>query len=272
MAGKKSEQAKKPAGYTGPMIKDDEIRLDTSATPWMEVAKAELAKKIREEPANDALVDQMRSALTQHRVEEARMQSFRDFGSNSMLLGTKGGAMDPRRYKLYEMPDIPNRLLGEMEVPTRAAKNPEITKYFEGVTTNPLDDKRGRTWELAPTYESGGRAQVTAWCAAFVNWCLSQAGAPKLGLGTARAWLDFGTPLLHPTYGCITVIKPSSSTGSTTGHVAFFVEKVGDRLKLLGGNQGDKVTETLFPEANVLGYRWPTTINHYLTTQAGVTV
>lgn len=270
MAGKKDEKQKKPAPYTGPWIKDDEIRLDTSATPWMDVAKGELNKKIREEPANDELVNQMRSALTQHRAEEARMQSFRDFGSDSMLLGTRRGPMDPRRYKLYEMPDIPNQLLGEMEVPTRAAKNPEIVKYFEGVTTNPLDDKRGRSWPLAPTYESGGRAQVTAWCAAFVNWCLSQAGVPKLGLGTARAWLDFGTPLLHPTYGCITVIKPSTSTGSTTGHVAFFVEKNGAYLKLLGGNQGDKVTETQFHEGTVLGYRWPTTINHYLTAQGGV--
>ncbi|HWA55846.1 MAG TPA: TIGR02594 family protein [Gemmatimonadales bacterium] len=259
----------KKTGYTGPWIKDDEIQLDTSSTPWMDVAKAELAKKIKEQPANDALVNQLRDALAQHRLEESRMQQFRDFPQNSKLLGSGGGAMDPRRYRLYQMPDIPNRLLGEMEVPNRAAQNPEIVKYFEGVTTNPLDDRKGRVWDLAPTYEAGGRAQVTAWCAAFVNWCLAQAGCPRLGLGTARAWLDFGTPLLHPTYGCITVIRPSSSTGSTTGHVAFFLEKNGAFLKLLGGNQGDKVCEMLARETTVLGYRWPTNFNHYLQAAAG---
>jgi hypothetical protein len=61
-----------------------------------------------------------------------------------------------------------------------------------------------------------------------------------MGYATAASWLRFGTPLPAPAYGCITVVKPSSDTGSTTGHVAFFVEKKGDALVLLGGNQYDR--------------------------------
>lgn len=59
---------------------------------------------------------------------------------------------------------------------------------------------------------------------------------------------------------------------STTGHVAFFVERQGDKVKLLGGNQvnGTRVSESLFAASTVLGYRWPTTINHYLLARTGV--
>ena len=81
---------------------------------------------------------------------------------------------------------------------------------------------------------------------------------------------DFGTPVANPVYGCLTVIKPSSSTGSTTGHVAFFVAHRGDSVVLLGGNQGDAVSEVPFKASTVLGYRWPTKINQYLLAQQGV--
>jgi uncharacterized protein (TIGR02594 family) len=116
-------------------------------------------------------------------------------------------------------------------------------------------------------------AGVTAWCAAFVNWCLRQAGAPYLNYATAKSWLGFGHPVAFPVYGCVTIIKPSSSTGSTTGHVAFFVRHRGDRIVLLGGNQSDQVRESSYPESWVQkdGYRWPTSMDDY-TAVAGETI
>jgi hypothetical protein len=66
----------------------------------------------------------------------------------------------------------------------------------------------------------------------------------------------------------VTIIKPSTSTGSTTGHVAFFVEPRGSKVALLGGNQSDRVW--VDAESRVLGYRWPTGINHYLLVGTGV--
>jgi len=60
------------------------------------------------------------------------------------------------------------------------------------------------------------------------------------------------------------ILKPSKSTGSTTGHIAFFVEFQGTGVKLLGGNQRDAVAEKTYAGSNVLGYRWPTKINNYL--------
>ncbi|MFN8651589.1 MAG: TIGR02594 family protein [Gemmatimonadales bacterium] len=238
----------------------------------MDVAYAEKAKGIKEQAANDGLVAKLRETLVQERTEQARMQSFAELQSKSLLLGG-GGSGVPSRYRLFDqkLPDAPMKALGDMEAPNLAERNPEIAKYFQGVTSHPSDDKKGRVWELQPTYGGVGRAEVTAWCAAFVNWCLTQAGAPHHGLGTARAWLDFGTPIMHPIYGCITVVKPSQSTGSTTGHVGFFVRKDGGLVRLLGGNQGDSVCEANFGESTVLGYRWPTGFNHYLmAAKAGV--
>ncbi|HTU99749.1 MAG TPA: TIGR02594 family protein [Luteitalea sp.] len=105
---------------------------------------------------------------------------------------------------------------------------------------------------------------VTAWCAAFVNWCLARSRAPRHGPGTAGAWLRFGTPLPAPVYGCVAVLPPDRSSGSSTGQVAFYVETKGDVVVLLGGNQGDVVSTVSAPADRVLGYRWPTSFSNAL--------
>lgn len=264
--------AKQKPGRSGPWIKSDEIFVDTSNAPWMTFAKAELGKKVHELAADDAFIRSMRSALTVDSKMQAIEQQIASLGADSLLLDSKAGPWDPGRYRLFlkELPNPAHQTLGRMEAAQLKERNPEINKYFGGVKTDPAYDKKGRSFEIAPTYESAGYGKITAWCAAFVNWCLSQAGVPHLGYATARSWLEFGTPVAHPVYGCLTIIKPSSSTGSTTGHVAFFVAHQGNKVVLLGGNQGDAVSEVPFKENSVLGYRWPTKINHYLLATNGV--
>jgi uncharacterized protein (TIGR02594 family) len=151
-----------------------------------------------------------------------------------------------------------------------AEKNPEIGKYLASVRSDPVyDGGMSRTVPTAILNERGDW-QVTAWCAAFVNWCLQQAGAPTLGYATARSWLQFGTPIPMPEYGCIVVIKPAGSTGSTTGHVAFYEARKGDVLTLIGGNQSvprtkssDRVNRMDAKIESVLGFRWPTAFNYF---------
>jgi uncharacterized protein (TIGR02594 family) len=261
---------KKTSGQAGPWIKSDEIHLDTSSAPWMAIAKAELGKKIHELSANDAWIDQMRTALTNDSKMRALEKQISDFGSDSLFLGNK--TTNVRMPKLFnkELPNAAHQFLGNAEATRLKEANPEITKYFDSVKSDPSYDKKGRSYDIAPTHEAGGYGRITAWCAAFVNWCLGEAGVPRLGYATAKSWMEFGTPVAHPVYGCLTIIKPSSSTGSTTGHVAFYVEHRGDKVVLLGGNQGDKVSEVPFKESSVLAYRWPTRINHYLLASSGV--
>lgn len=247
-------------------MKSDEIHLDTSHAPWMQIAMAELGKNIYEVASNDEFIRSLRMALALQALE----QQVQSLGASSSLLREQPKT---ERYQLLTKQLRPPKLgqmVGQMEASRLQDRNPEIQKYFTGLKTDPAYDKKGRSFDIGSTHESQGYGGITAWCAAFVNWCLSRAGAPRLGYATAKSWLDFGTPVAHPVKGCVTVIKPSSATGSTTGHVAFFVESQGNNVKLLGGNQGDRVSVSAFKASKVLGYRWPTSINHYQLATTGV--
>ena len=102
-----------------------------------------------------------------------------------------------------------------------------------------------------------GHSDETAWCSAFVNWCMEQAGIRGTGRANARSWLDWGGICLgFPTYGCVTVLWRESPT-SWKGHVGFYMGREGSQVVLLGGNQGNAVSIRNYPESRVLGYRWP---------------
>lgn len=97
----------------------------------------------------------------------------------------------------------------------------------------------------------------TAWCSAFANWCMKQAGIEGTGSAAARSWLAWGTPLKTPRYGCV-VILWRKKADSPFGHVAFYAGDRGRSVMLLGGNQGDAVSLVPYSKSRVLGYRWPT--------------
>jgi uncharacterized protein (TIGR02594 family) len=95
----------------------------------------------------------------------------------------------------------------------------------------------------------------TPWCSALVNWVLKQAGVEhRTNLAWARSWLTWGVTTDDPIPGTIVVF----SRGQNSGHVGFFLEEDDDRIKVLGGNQGDAVTISWFSKGNLLGYREPT--------------
>jgi uncharacterized protein (TIGR02594 family) len=242
-------------------IKDDSITFDTSHAPWMKIALQECGKKIKENEDYDSFAKLWYTSLVQHETEH-------HFLSESLqgptLSVTTGGKTD----SVLVMPGLKERhpllkaVLNDEVGRNLKAKNPEINKYFTHLRTDPDRDRKGRTWGISPVNRGAQSWGVTAWCAAFVNWCLQQAGAPHLGMATAASWLKFGTPLAKPVYGCVTIVPPAKSTGSTTGHVAFYMETKGDMIGLLGGNQSDQVKLSYFHK--VLGYRWPTAFNYYL--------
>lgn len=95
----------------------------------------------------------------------------------------------------------------------------------------------------------------TPWCAGFVAYCLKAGGKPILKpavVGRALAWLDYGTKLAKPAYGCLAV---KSRNGG--GHVGFVVGKtIGGRLLIHGGNQDDSVKISTY-DPSVFEFRWP---------------
>ena len=104
----------------------------------------------------------------------------------------------------------------------------------------------------------------TAWCSAFACWVMEQAGFQSPRSAWARSWFDGkwgdSEPLDNPRPGAIAVFSRGSG-----GHVGFFIEARGNKVRILGGNQSNSVREQDYPKDGrmgqfaykLLGYRWP---------------
>jgi uncharacterized protein (TIGR02594 family) len=100
------------------------------------------------------------------------------------------------------------------------------------------------------------RHDDVAWCAAFVGAMLETAGLGSTRSLMARSYLDWGMPLTKGRPGAIAVFRRGGDPSS--GHVGFWLGASGDRLQILGGNQGDAVSITTMAKADLIALRWPT--------------
>jgi len=93
------------------------------------------------------------------------------------------------------------------------------------------------------------------WCAAFVNWCLKQAGQVGTWSAAAMSFADWGKDLGdEPEEGCIAVFRWADGGH----HVSFYTGAVDDdTIVCLGGNQSDSVKRSNYPVNRVIAYRWP---------------
>ncbi|MBI1207469.1 MAG: TIGR02594 family protein [Azospirillum sp.] len=131
---------------------------------------------------------------------------------------------------------IGRREMGQQEVPG-ALSNPRILEYHKATSLGATSDE-------------------VPWCSSFINWAMQQAGLSRTESAAARSWLDWGVNLAAPAPGCVVVFW-RGSRDAATGHVALFLRMVGDRVEVLGGNQGNSVSVASYPVQQVLGYRWP---------------
>lgn len=170
----------------------------------------------------------------------------------------KGSASNPRIVEyLNTCPALKNAHTKTKQVPVLNSKTGKPKIAADG-------KPRTRTvWDTtSPTY---AECDETAWCAAFINWCLKKSGLPGLdtsAAGLAEAWLDYGMPISSPRYGAIAVIYNPSAANSaltTTGnHVGFLIDGgFGDSIVLLGGNQGNRVRLSRFVGWQIKGFIWP---------------
>lgn len=99
----------------------------------------------------------------------------------------------------------------------------------------------------------GIKTDEVPWCAAFVGGCLEFVDIISSRFESARSYMSWGVAIKAPVLGCIAVFSRSGG-----GHVGFVVGHDGnDRLLILGGNQGNKVSIAPFEKSRVIGYRWP---------------
>lgn len=130
--------------------------------------------------------------------------------------------------------------------------NPVIVEFFKSTHTRPEGD-------------------TTAWCAAFIGFCLlrgaigrSSPVSPTAPTKSARArsYEDWGATTTAPQLGDLVVFQNLKSGG---GHVAFFLADQGDKVLVLGGNQlnGEPARHSINKKSytkngavlKVLGYR-----------------
>lgn len=98
----------------------------------------------------------------------------------------------------------------------------------------------------------------TAWCGLFVAHCMA-VGAPDEPQGFnrlgARAWLEYGKDHGEK-LGSVCVLW-RTSRAHWHGHVGLITGQNSTHVRLLGGNQGDRVSEDWFSRSRVLGFRGP---------------
>lgn len=140
--------------------------------------------------------------------------------------------------------DVARRFLGVREVP--------------GVASNPLVLAMLRLDQDWPADDS------VPWCSAFTNFVAWLLGLERSRSLAARSWLTVGTPvpLEAAVRGDVVVLTRGAGkqpgpevTSGAPGHVGFFDRLEGDRVYLLGGNQGNAVTVAPFARSRVLGVR-----------------
>lgn len=122
-------------------------------------------------------------------------------------------------------------------------------KEVKGVKTEPTITnwlvKLGAWW----------RDDETPWCGVALAAWLSEAGLayPKKYF-RALEWLNYGYPVAFPKQGAIAVLsrKGGGHVGLVTG-----VDKLHLHVRILGGNQGNRVCEKWYPINTVVGFRMP---------------
>lgn len=127
--------------------------------------------------------------------------------------------------------------IGQAEVPG-PGNNPRILDYARSTGITWIDDDE------------------TPWCSTFMNWVAFSAGVERTDQANARSWLTVGRPAEPPEPGDVVVFW-RESLESTKGHVGLFMgySRGGDRVYVLGGNQGNQVGVTAYGADRVLGFR-----------------
>ncbi len=142
---------------------------------------------------------------------------------------------------------IARRFVGMKEL-AGAAHNPQIVAMLK------LDHEPADSDEIP-------------WCSGFANYCAWLAGYQRSKSLRARSWLRVGAPVDNPAdirAGDVVVLmrgggrQPGPDVIAAPGHVGFVAEAPGAsaaRIRVLGGNQGDRVSVKSFPTSRVLGVR-----------------
>lgn len=131
-------------------------------------------------------------------------------------------------------------------------------KYI-GVAEIPGKEHAPQIVRWLATLKAWWREDETPWCGVLTAACLRETGValPKHWY-RAKGYFGepdkpWGSPLVAPALGCIVIFERKGG-----GHVGFVVGKEPcGNLRVLGGNQSNRVSIASFERTRVAGYRWP---------------
>lgn len=109
------------------------------------------------------------------------------------------------------------------------------------------------------TTHGGPAPDRVPWCSSFVNYCVEQAGLAGTDSKWAKSWHESGwgrNVSEEPEEGDIAVFerREGSAQGAPRGgHVGFWLGEQAGQIRLLGGNQSDRVRISTYPKAGSRG-------------------
>lgn len=128
-----------------------------------------------------------------------------------------------------------------------------LAKKEIGISEINGDEANKRIIEYHSTTTLKSTSDEISWCSAFMNWCVLNAGGQPTFNALARSWLNWGIMVNEPIESDIAILKRGND--QMYGHVGFYVEENETHIKLLGGNQSNKVCMAWYPKESVIGYR-----------------
>ena len=139
--------------------------------------------------------------------------------------------------------DLAQRFVGTDEV-NGSVDNPQIMAMLKLDNSWPSNDE-------------------VPWCSAFANYICWLARLPRSKDLRARSWLAIGKgiSLDQAEAGDIVVFKrgsgdqPGPEVLDAPGHVGFYAGRISGFIEVLGGNQGNQVKISRYPESSLLGVR-----------------
>ena len=159
-------------------------------------------------------------------------------GAHAQMSETENPADEPVWLKIAQ------REIGTTEI-SGPAHNSRVIEYLMSCET--LD-------------ANAQRQDETFWCSAFVNWVVEKSGMRGTDSAWALTWENWGREIDEPRLGAIAVFSRDDG-----GHVGFLLKDLGDKVRILGGNQSNTVKAAEFPKNGrhggqrykLKGYRWP---------------
>jgi uncharacterized protein (TIGR02594 family) len=148
-------------------------------------------------------------------------------------------------------PDPPDARVARAAAQTPEAAWMKVARAELGVAEDP-SGSHPRIEAYHASTNGGAADDAVPWCSSFVNFCVEAAGQAGTRSKAARSWMDWGRDAGDFVPGCIVVLKRGSAP---KGHVGFFAGFEAGRIKLLGGNQGDRVSVASFDVDRVLARR-----------------